>query len=759
MKTTSTALAIATILAAAALPVRAGVTVLQNGVSPSADYSGCKDTGISGEAWEGGNQGKAATLLVGGKRAILVQFDLAAIPKDHVIHKAVLRVAEAGIPRPVKDGSPAALMAYRLTHDWTESAGWKEYDRPQGPKGAPKPDSAWSAVGGDFDRQTDFGQSTPGLIATDALRVGALGHLRELDVTRIVTAWRSGKYPNQGLLITGTGMACIASAEWHVPAYRPALLVDHGPQGSRPAGIPVLGGLTPAKIELDPISATPDAGTARGDYSTVRVGQNETAALRGKSTDAYVKEAVLKYPGNWGWALHCRVGGVAGDLSRTLLYFDLCELPKGASIKSARLCVFYYQPGRETPGVRFGAYQVRLPAAPGWLDTEVTLHQARRGAAWPEGGMLAATGQQPVALGKAISGEVEEHGRKGKGAVGLEFDLTGLVGAWASGRAANCGVLLDNRIEGGCYDIHSSRSWHFDKRPFLEIALSPGVNKRPAPIADKPAAPGGDFWVEPMREVHERFKGTPGTLSQYGDSITITGAYLANFAWGKKISGVAKNMSPQVKAEMLAVENYADLRLFNQWKGPGFGNDGSTTSAWLLNNVGRWQKIMNAEAASIMFGTNDLGGLNPPQYCENLAGSCLRMMEDGTIPMLNSVPPAAGRERQAHEAWLQVAGICRALKIPMIDYYGEAVRRRPDDWNGTLPQFKGKYGKDVYAVDTIVSGDGTHPSNPAEYADDFSEEALSHNGYTLRNYTTLRMYFQLMDKVFQPGRAKSHQPQ
>jgi hypothetical protein len=758
------ALAICVVLAMAVSRVQADVTMLQNGVAPAADYAGCKDAWISGEQWEGGNQGKAATLAAGGKRAILMQFDLAAVPKGDTVHKAVLRLAEAGMPRAVKEGKCSSLMAHRLTHVWTESAGWKEFDRPQAAKGETRPPANWAAAGGDFDSETDFGQPTKGLIALDTMLTGAFGHIRELDVTPIVKAWLAGKHPNQGLLITSNGLATIASAEWHVPAYRPALLIDHGPPGSLPAGIPAINGQTPGKLDLDEISATPDDAAARGDYTTVRVGQNESAALRGKSTDAYVKEAVLKYPGNWGWALQCRVGGVAGDFSRTLLYFDLSELPPKASIKSARLCVFYYQPGRETRGVRFGAYRVKLPdvsrgagfqpaslSAPGWVDSEVTFAEARQGVRWPKGGVVAATCDKPAAVATVLRGEIEEHGRKGQGAVGLEFDLTGLVRAWASGKAPNCGVLLDNRIEGGSCDIHSSRSWQFDKRPYLEITLSPGVDKRPAPIADKPAPPSGDYWVQSMREVHQRFQGRPGTLSQYGDSITITGAYLMNFAWGKKITGVVKNMTPEVKAEMEAVEKYAEMNLFREWKGPAYGNDGSTTSAWLLSNVDRWQKAMNAEAATIMFGTNDLGGLDPPQYCENLAGSCLRMVQDGTVPMLNSVPPAAGREKQAREAWLQVCSVCRGLKVPLIDYYGEALRRRPDDWNGAGPQFKGTFGKDVYAVETIISADGTHPSNPAKYANDFSAEALDRNGYTLRNYTTLRMYYQVMSKVFRSG--------
>ena len=34
-------------------------------------------------------------------------------------------------------------------------------------------------------------------------------------------------------------------------------------------------------------------------------------------------------------------------------------------------------------------------------------------------------------------------------------------------------------------------------------------------------------WVAPMKDVHAKFKGTPGTLATFGDSITVTMAFWA----------------------------------------------------------------------------------------------------------------------------------------------------------------------------------------------------------------------------------------
>jgi hypothetical protein len=42
--------------------------------------------------------------------------------------------------------------------------------------------------------------------------------------------------------------------------------------------------------------------------------------------------------------------------------------------------------------------------------------------------------------------------------------------------------------------------------------------------ASKPAG-GDDYWVEPMKKVHEKFTGQKGVVGQFGDSITITMAF------------------------------------------------------------------------------------------------------------------------------------------------------------------------------------------------------------------------------------------
>jgi len=732
------------------------VTVFQQGVSPGADYAGCKDTWISDNRYEQfRNNAGSQTLTCGDKRNILMRFDLSALAKGTKVNKAVLRIWDVGYPRKSRDGKfPSVLGVFRLTRDWHDDGTWNHHTRPERRKERePNPAIEWKTAGGEMDTETDFGLPTKGLEAVDTLIDGPAGHVHELDVTKLVQKWVSGEWPNHGLalVIQGKGRPNVASSEWYVPSARPKLLVACGSATDVPALTPA-----PKEVKLDAVAATPDpAAKPQAEYSVVRVGWNPTCALRGDSADAYVKEAAEKYPGNWGWMNMCRVGGRAGDVSRAVMRFDLAGIPKGASIKQAKLhLTLTPYTNRQAASYRYGAYLLKASEGPGWKADEVTASQRRRGAPWGEGGVVAASAGEPVAIGKVISRRV----RNRRTPEAMEFDLTGAVRAWVAGKAPNAGIVLDNRLEGGAYDFYSSRAYKPAQRPYLEITLSPGVDAKPAPIPEVATAPADTGWVEAMRKAHAKFKGKDGRCVLYGDSITYSMAFLGTASWAKEIP--YKNVPAEAKADLDAVWAHAD-RAFWRRRDPSLGHLGQMKSDWFLANIDRWQKSLQPEAGVILFGTNDLGRLCPPDYTENMAAAISRMLADGTIPILTTVPPAAGRDRYMADYYTACSLLARHFHLPVIDFYAEIMRRRGDDWNGRLPQHlektRGPDGRvHGYEVLTPISGDGVHPSNPAKYRADFSEEALNNNGFVLRDYLTLRKYGEVIRKVIEPT-AKNNQ--
>src|SRR5438128_464820 len=66
------------------------------------------------------------------------------------------------------------------------------------------------------------------------------------------------------------------------------------------------------------------------------------------------------------------------------------------------------------------------------------------------------------------------------------------------------------------------------------------------------------------------------------------------------------------------------------------------------------------------------------------------------------------------------------------------------DWDGALDRFQQYEG---YEVPTLLSRDGVHPSYPTRYHNDYSDEALSHSGYSLRNFLTLMSYAEVVRRL------------
>jgi lysophospholipase L1-like esterase len=184
---------------------------------------------------------------------------------------------------------------------------------------------------------------------------------------------------------------------------------------------------------------------------------------------------------------------------------------------------------------------------------------------------------------------------------------------------------------------------------------------------------------------------------------------------------------------------------WREWKGPESGSEGGKTVRWAVENVDKWLAKLNPEVALIMFGSNDVGQMDVKEYETKLRALVERCLRNGTIVILSTMPPRAGHVDKSLQFADAARKIAADLKVPLTDYHGEIIKRRPDDWDGSLEKFKAP--GDVYDVPTLISRDGVHPSLPKKFSGDFSVEALNSNGYNLRNYLTLLSYAEVLEKV------------
>ena len=138
---------------------------------------------------------------------------------------------------------------------------------------------------------------------------------------------------------------------------------------------------------------------------------------------------------------------------------------------------------------------------------------------------------------------------------------------------------------------------------FVCLLLSAGILCRGGEeSSDKKNAKGKKEWVEEMKKVHAKFKGEKKTFAHFGDSITITQAFWGPLKWGKP-----KNMDEATAKDYELVKGYMAGKCWRDWKNPKYGNDGGKTIRWAHQKIDAWLKTTKAEAALIMFGTNDLG--------------------------------------------------------------------------------------------------------------------------------------------------------
>jgi hypothetical protein len=260
-------------------------------------------------------------------------------------------------------------------------------------------------------------------------------------------------------------------------------------------------------------------------------------------------------------------------------------------------------------------------------------------------------------------------------------------------------------------------------------------------LASRSTAADSD-WVEPMKKVHSKFSGTPGTLALLGDSITYSLGFWAPLEYAPKT--VAADIGKPIEV----VKGYMKPDCWRKWRGPEYGNESGKTIVWASEKVDDWLKKVNPEVAVLMFGTNDLNGVEAKEFEVKTRAVVERCLKNGTIVILTTLPPRSGVVEKAKKFAEVQRMIAADLKVPLVDYQAEILKRRPNDWDGTLAKFK-ESAADVYQVPTLIAADGVHPSNPKMHQD-YSEDALDRNGYQLRNVLTVKAYSEVIRLVLKP---------
>lgn len=244
-------------------------------------------------------------------------------------------------------------------------------------------------------------------------------------------------------------------------------------------------------------------------------------------------------------------------------------------------------------------------------------------------------------------------------------------------------------------------------------------------------------YAGPMAKVAAKSAARPGVVLHLGDSITYANPYSA---WARR--GKGRTAQDQALLKWMHAGEGNDLDGWHLASVDRPGNRSETAASGVrsdefitggkggLPSLVEILKKYAPQVAVVMLGTNDVtAGRAVAAYKADMARIMDAMLAAGTIPILSTIPPCPGREDQARAYNAALEEIAKERKLPLIDYWGEIMKRRPKDWNGTL------LGKD----DVHPTGEGAD-GEP-------TEENLGRSGYLLRGWLSVRKIAEVKERV------------
>ena len=214
-------------------------------------------------------------------------------------------------------------------------------------------------------------------------------------------------------------------------------------------------------------------------------------------------------------------------------------------------------------------------------------------------------------------------------------------------------------------------------------------------------APGADY-AEAMRKVSAKFTGREGVVIHIGDSITYASPY---GEWARH----GKGKTPQEEAICawmhVGADDETDGWFLARVDRPGNRSDtaagGVRSDEYIAGGKGGLPPLgdilrkYNPQMAVVMLGTNDVNkGRSTAQYKRDMTRIVDALIANGTIPILSTIPPMKGKDDVVKPYNGALAELAKEKKLPLIDYHGEILKRRPDDWLGTLISGDGSTDRD-----------------------------------------------------------------
>jgi hypothetical protein len=264
-----------------------------------------------------------------------------------------------------------------------------------------------------------------------------------------------------------------------------------------------------------------------------------------------------------------------------------------------------------------------------------------------------------------------------------------------------------------------------------------------AGTAEESPLPQAWDYAEAMKAVARLGSGRPGVVLHVGDSITHANPY---GQWARAGEG----RSDEDRVALAWMHAGADDDSDGWWLARTDSPDGGrshTASGGMrademlaggkngLPSLASLLEKYRPQAVVLMLGTNDASaGRDVAAYRADMERALDLMLGRGIVVILSTIPPHPGRPALARSYNEALRALARSRKLPMIDYEREILKRRPDDWDGSL------LGRgDVHPT---ADRAGVKPTSPP------TAENLRESGYLLRGWLSVRKIAEVRRAVF-----------
>ncbi|HTU20934.1 MAG TPA: GDSL-type esterase/lipase family protein [Gemmataceae bacterium] len=271
--------------------------------------------------------------------------------------------------------------------------------------------------------------------------------------------------------------------------------------------------------------------------------------------------------------------------------------------------------------------------------------------------------------------------------------------------------------------------YHFT---IVSLLVASSLSPPTARGEEKPLPQSWDY-AAAMKKIAGKFHGREGVVLHVGDSITYANPY---GQWPRGGEGKTAQDKAILKWMHTGADNDTDGWWLARFDHPDGGRSYTACGGIRINEMlaGGKQKMppfsklldtYKPRMVVLMLGTNDVSARRSVEaYRADMAKAVDAMLKRGILPIVSTIPPHIGQPNRAKDYNEALRELAKQRQIPLIDYAKEILKRRPDDWNGTLLN-----KNDVHPT---VGVNGTKTTSPP------TAENLRNSGYLLRGWLSVQ---------------------